>query len=64
MENLHKFEYVVELREGYRPTMETENKNELIFVISAKNRATADRAVKAMLAGASNVVEYSGICIE
>lgn len=59
-----KFEYFVELKEGYRPVLQTEEETEVRFVIEAKNRATADRAVKALLKGAENVKEYDGICVE
>lgn len=59
-----KFEYVIELKEGYRPTMQTDKETEVRFVIEAKNRVTADRAVKAMLKGMDNIRECSGICIE
>ena len=59
-----KFEYCVELKEGYRPVMKEEEETEIRFVIEAKNRATAERAVKALLKDAANVKEYSGICID
>ncbi len=59
-----KFEYVVELGTGYRPTMQDECENEVRFVIEAKNRVTADRMVKAMFTGATNVVCVDGICID
>lgn len=59
-----KFEYVVELERGYVPVMAEEEETEVRFVIEAKNRVTADRAVRAMLEYADNVEEWSGICIE
>lgn len=59
-----EFKYHVELKEGYRPVMQEEEEKEVRFVIEAKNRVTADRAVKALLKNAENVQEYSGICIE
>lgn len=43
-----KFEYYVELKEGYKPVMQTEEETDVKFVIEAKNRATADRMVKAL----------------
>lgn len=58
-----KFEYCVELKEGYKPVMQTEEEEEVRFIIEAKNRATADRAVKALLKDAANVKRYDGICI-
>lgn len=58
-----KFKYYVELKEGYRPVMELEEETEISFVIEAKNRATADRMVKALLKEAANVKEYGGFCI-
>ncbi len=59
-----KFEYYVELKEGYKPVMQTEEETDVKFVIEAKNRATADRAVKALLKNAENVKRWDGICIE
>lgn len=59
-----KFEYIADLKEGYRKVLDTEITDEVRFVIEAKNRATADRAVSALLQNAPNVKECSGICIE
>lgn len=59
-----KFEYIVDLKEGYKPVMQTEEETEVRFIIEAKNRVTADRAVRALLKDAGNVEEWSGICIE
>ena len=59
-----KFEYVVDLKEGYKPTMEIEPKEELRFFIEAKNRVTADRMVAALLKDASNIKEIFGFCID
>ena len=59
-----RFEYWVELREGYQPTMQSEKETEIRIVIEAKNRVTADRMIKAMLGDADNVVSWDGICIE
>lgn len=59
-----KFKYHIELKEGYKPTMELEAETDICFVIEAKNRATADRAVRALLRGATNVKDCSGVCID
>lgn len=59
-----KFEYYVELKEGYRPVMQTEEETNIKFVIEAENRVTADRAVKALLKDTPNVERYDGVCIE
>ena len=59
-----KFKYYVELKEGYKPVMQTEEETDVKFVIEAKNRATADRMVKALLKNAENVKRWDGICIE
>ena len=59
-----KFEYHILLEKGFRKVMETEETDTVSFVIEARNRVTADRAVKAMLEGAPNVIEYDGTCIE
>ena len=57
-----KFKYYVELKEGYKPVMQTEEETDVKFVIEAENRATADRMVKALLKNAENV--WDGVCIE
>ena len=44
--------------------MQDEEETEVRFVIEAKNRVTADRAVKALLKDAANVKEDSGFCID
>ena len=59
-----KFEYYVELKEGYKPVMQTEEETDVKFVIEAENRATADRMVKALLKNAENVKRWDGVCIE
>lgn len=55
-----KFQYTIELKEGYKQTTLDETEAELDIIISAKNRATANRMIKALLKGAQNVIEYSG----
>lgn len=57
------FEYCAELKDGYKPTMETETGNTVYFQIDAKNRVTADRMVKAMLT-VGNITEISGVAID
>ena len=59
-----KFKYYVELKEGYKPVMQTEEETDVKFVIEAENRATADRMVKALLKNAENVKRGDGVCIE
>ena len=59
-----KFEYIVDLKEGYKKVMETEITDEVRFIIEAKNRATADRAVSALLKNAPNIKRWDGFCIE
>lgn len=63
-QNTKRFEYFVELKTGYVPVMKTEEEAEVHFVIDARNRATADRAVKAMLKDAGNVESWGCIGIE
>lgn len=55
------FTYVIELETGFTPTMEEETENEIEIKIEMKNRATADRAIKALLAGTNNkiIVTYA-----
>ena len=59
------FEFCVDLKEGYAPVpiTETEEETEVRFTIEAKNRATAARAVKALLKGATNVQGYTGFYV-
>ena len=59
-----KIEYCAEVIRGYKPTMETEEQKLVYFTIEAKNRVTADRMLKALLKGAPNVIEISGVCID
>lgn len=59
-----KFEYYVELKNGFRNVLDLEETMELRFVVEASCFANAQRMVKAMLKDAPNVVEFSGICIE
>ena len=60
---MHKFEYSIELKNGYKPVMETEMETEINIVIEAKCRVDADRAIKALLRP-DNVNECIGICID
>lgn len=59
-----KFEYIAELIEGYKPVMKLEEETEVRFMVEAKNRVTADRAVRAMLSAAPNVARWCGYCKE
>lgn len=59
-----RFEYYVELKEGYRTVMHNEEEKDIKFVIEAPNRTIADRAVKALLKDTPNVERYDGICID
>lgn len=57
------FKYWIEMKEGYKPTSQTETENEMTLMIEAKNRVTADRMVKALIKGNDNVISWDGICI-
>ena len=59
-----KIQYDIELKEGFKPTMQSKKENELQIIIEAKNMVTADRMIKAMLLGCNNIVSWSGICID
>lgn len=59
-----KIEYIVELKEGYRPVMQEEEENIIKFEVEAKNFATAQRMVKAMLKGAENIADIVPVCFE
>lgn len=63
---MHKFEYVAELNVGFRQASPLIDKPEyeVRFVIEAINRATADRMVKSLTVGCTNILEISGICID
>lgn len=61
---MFRFECYVELKEGYKPVMHDEEETDIRFVIESENRATADRAIKALLKGASNVERYDVVCID
>ena len=63
---MHKFEYVAELNVGFKEAtpLIDEPEYEVRFVIEARNRATADRMVKALTEGCTNILEMSGICID
>lgn len=50
-----RFLYLVELKEGYFPTMETELETDVCITVEAKDRVTADRALATMLKGCQNV---------
>lgn len=43
--------------------MQTEEETDVCFVIEAKNRVTADRAIKALFKNATNIKRYDGVCI-
>ena len=60
-----KFEYWITLKDGhgYKPTMDDTEHNDICITIDAKNRATADRMIKALTAGNDNIIEYDGVCI-
>ena len=51
-----KFEYVIELKEGYKPVMSLKEETTVKLTIEASNRVTADRMISAMLKGAPNVI--------
>lgn len=58
-----KFEYTVELKEGYRPVGEIVECNEVTFTLEAPNKATADRMLRAML-NRDNVIDVICVCVE
>ena len=58
-----KFDYWIELKDGYRPPLQTENETEIHIQLEAENRVTAQRIIAKLLEGAPNVKDYSGICV-
>lgn len=58
-----RFDYWIELKDGYRPPLQTEKETEVHIQLEAKNFATAQRMMAKLLEGATNVKEYSGVCI-
>lgn len=59
-----KFEYVVHMISGYQPIGQLKPEKEVRFVIEANNRVTADRMIRMMLKGATNVKDCNGTCID
>lgn len=59
-----RFEVYVTLKEGFQPIPYMETETDFSFIIEARNRATADRMVKAMLSGCNNVEFWDSICID
>jgi len=57
-----QFKYFIELKDGYKVVTDTEKTDEMEIIISAKNRATADRMIKALLLN-DNVKYYDGVCV-
>lgn len=45
-----KFEFVIELKEGYRRVMEVSEETKVGFIITAPNGVTVDRMIASMLA--------------
>lgn len=58
------FQYSIELKDGYRPTMETDEEKDVSIIIETKNRATADRMIKALLKDATNINSCIGFAID
>lgn len=59
-----KFEYIVELKNGFCPVLKNEEETEIRFVIDASCRVNADRMIKAMLKDAPNVIDCDGYGID
>lgn len=63
-----KIQFSVELKEGFKPInplVDDYEENEIDIVIEARNMATANRMIKALLKDAPNVAEiYGGVCLE
>ena len=59
-----KFQFNIELKEGFNPTMQIEKENEVQIIVEAKNMVTANRMMKSVLLGCDNIVSWSGICID
>lgn len=58
-----KFEYCAEVKNGYKPTMETNMIDCIYFTVEAKNRVTADRMVSALLQE-HNILNVIGVAID
>lgn len=59
-----KFTYHVELKSGYKRTMEMSLNNDVKINFEAPNRVTADRIIRALLINAPNVERYTAIDAE
>lgn len=58
-----KFDYCIELKDGYRPPLQEEKETEIHIQLEAKNFVTAQRMMAKLMEGTTNVKEYSGVCI-
>lgn len=61
---MHTFKYLIELEEGYYPVMEDEPQYDVLISVEAENRVTANRMVKAMLKGATNILDCDGLILD
>ena len=59
-----KIQFDIELKEGFKPTMQSKKENELQIIVEAKNMVTANRMMESILSGCDNIVSWSGICID
>ena len=61
---LHRFAYYIIVKEGFQ-TVGNPIINDVIDIeLTAPNRATADRMMKALMKDNKNVIEYDGVCID
>lgn len=59
-----KFDYKIELKEGYYPLQSLELEKEIHIQLLAENTAMAQKMMAKLLEGAPNVAAYSGMCID
>ncbi len=59
-----KFEYIVELKNGFCPVLKNEEETEVRVVVESSCRVNADRMIKAMLKDVPNVINWDGYGID
>lgn len=64
MVNTMKFKYIIELKNGYTKTGQETKETVMEFVMDSDCRINANRAIKSMLEGTTNIKRLSAICMD
>lgn len=59
-----KFKYIIELKNGYTKTGQETKEIVMEFVMDSDCRINANRAIKSMLEGTTNIKRLSAICMD